>query len=275
MYSKETLIQPKSSNLALDLKEIWQYRELLETFFWREVRVKYKQTVLGILWVVLQPILTMIIFTILFGRIARIPSGGLPYSLFALIGLTFWNFFSGSLTSASNSLINQAGILKKAYFPRFILPISSVLSNFVDFLINLAFLLVFSLILGHPPSVWFFVILPAALLITMTTAVGIGSFLASINVKFRDVRYALPFFIRILLYLSPVIYSLNIVGPRTKLIMALNPMASVIESVRWTFAGGDFVGPVILAISLTTTILSIIVGVWYFNKTESYFADIV
>lgn len=275
MKLNKTIIEPGNSGIIKSLKELWLYRGLLETFFLREVKVRYRQTLLGVVWIILQPLLTMVIFTFFFGRLAKIPSGNLPYPLFSLVGLTFWRLFSTSISRASNSMISHGGILKKAYFPKLVLPFSTVFTVLVDFLINFPFLIIFSYIVGHPPSVWIFLILPISLVITITVSLGVGSFLSSVNVKYRDVRHALPFFIQTLMYLTPVIYSLDIVSPRNRIIMALNPMTSVIEMIRWTFSGGQFIDLKLVFVSLASAFLSLLIGLSYFNKTERSIADIV
>ncbi|MCL4367005.1 ABC transporter permease [Patescibacteria group bacterium] len=268
-------IKPKKVSVLLDLAEIWRYRDLLYIFVWRDIKVRYKQTLLGISWAVLQPIASMIIFTVFFGNLAKIPSGKLPYSLFVLCGLVFWIFFSSALTHAADSMVVNEGIIKKVYFPKIILPLSSVATSFVDFVINFIILLVFALVLGFIPSIQLLYILPAAILVTMLTAFGVGSFLAALNVKYRDVRYILPFFVQLLMFLTPVIYSLTIVAPNNRLLMALNPMTVVVESIRSTFAQGNLLPLNIVIISLLSCLGTIVVGLWYFRKTERFFADIV
>ena len=272
---KEIIIRPKPKWQLVDLEEIWRYRELLYIFTWRDIKVRYKQTILGVLWVIFQPIVSMIIFTIFFGKLAKIPSYDMPYSLFVLIGLIFWNFFSNTLSHSSASMVANEGIIKKVYFPKIILPLSSIITGFVDFSINLFILLTFSLILGYIPSLWALVVFPSAVFITAITSAGSGFFLSSINVKYRDVNYILPFFIQILLFLCPVIYPLAIVGETNKAIMAINPLTTVVESVRMVFLGRGFINGNLILISVFSSVLIFIFGLWYFRKTEQFFADIV
>ena len=274
MALPEIVIQPRRSLFSLNLQEIWQYRELFLTLAWRDIKVRYKQTVLGVIWAVVQPVLSTVIFTVFFGRLAGIPSGQLPYSLFVLIGLVFWNFFSGSLISISNSLVENEHIIKKVYFPRIVLPLSAVVTSCVDFFINLLILFAYAFYLGYPPHNSLIIILPLAFFTTILAAAGSGLFFSALNVKYRDVRYALPYFFQLLMFLTPVIYSLNIISGRNSLIMAVNPMTSVIESVRMSFSSDGSLNPGLLIISALSVLGTLLVGLWYFNRTESQFADI-
>lgn len=271
----DIIIRPKKIWSLTDIKEVWQYRDLFYIFAWRDIKVRYKQTTLGVLWVIFQPLITMLIFTVFFGNLAKIPSGKLPYPLFVLIGLIFWNYFSAVLTHASSSMIENENIIKKVYFPKIILPLSSLVTSLVDLGINLVMLSVFGLILGFIPSVLILIAIPFGIVITAMTAGGLGLFLASVNVKYRDVRYILPFFIQILLFLTPVIYSVDNLSVRNKYIMAANPISSVIESIRRIYAGGELIHPSILFISFISAAVILIGGWWYFRKTEQFFADIV
>ena len=270
---KSIVIRPNRS-LSLDLSEIWNYRELFYIFAWRDIKVRYKQTLLGILWVIFQPITSTFIFTIFFGNLAKIPSGKLPYSLFVLSGLVFWNFFSTSLSHASDSMVANENIIKKVYFPKIILPLSSVVVSFVDFIINMIILIIYATILGYMPNIWSLVVFPIAILVSAVTASGLGLFLASFNVKYRDVRHILPFFIQILLFLTPVIYPASIAG-KYSWILAINPMTGVIKAARSALLGGAPINWELLALSGITCFILLIFGVIYFKKTERYFADVV
>jgi lipopolysaccharide transport system permease protein len=199
----------------------------------------------------------------------------MPYSLFILCGMVFWTFFSNSLALASDSMVSNEGIIKKVYFPKIILPFSSIFIGGIDFSINFIILLVFALFLGFVPSIWIFVVVPLAILATSITVIGAGLLFASINVKYRDVRYVLPFFIQTLMFITPVIYPLDIVAPQKRYLMAINPMTSVIESVRLVFSGGGFLDPWLILISVLSMFTILIIGIWYFRKTERFFADIV
>ena len=272
---KEIIIKPKTRWQLIDIEEIWRYRELFYIFAWRDIKVRYKQTALGILWVIFQPIISMVIFTIFFGNLAKIPSGKLPYSLFVLIGLVFWNYFSATVSHASDSMVANESIIKKVYFPKIILPLSSIVTSFIDFSISMFVLLIVAVFLGFIPNGWFLIVFPLAVFITAITSAGMSLFLSSINVKYRDVRYILPFFIQILLFLTPVIYPLTIISGRNRLIMAINPMTSVIESVRSVFSAQTLINPVLIIISVVSSLFIFVAGLWYFHKTEQFFADIV
>lgn len=259
----------------IDLKELWEYRELFYIFTWRDIKVRYKQTLLGIGWAVFQPLVTMIIFTFFFGNLAKIPSGNMPYFLFVLCGLVFWGFFSGAITHSSNSLIENENIIKKVYFPKIILPLSSVVTSFVDFVITLILLLVFVFSAKSIPHPLFLVVVPYGILVTIVASSGVGLFLGSLNVKYRDVRYILPFFIQILMFTAPVIYPTTIVTSTNKLFMALNPMTGVIESVRTTISGSGSIDFPLLGISSVSAIVLFLIGLRNFRFTEKFIADIV
>lgn len=274
---KETtiVIRPKKNIFSIDFKEIWNYRELFYIFAWRNIKVRYKQTFLGVAWAVLQPVVSMIIFTIFFGNLAKIPSGTLPYPVFVLCGLVFWNFFSNALSQASNSLIDNQHIIQKVYLPKIILPISAVITSTIDFLINLVLLAIVLIIFKQSPSWNLLLVVPLAWFVSVIGATGIGLFFSALNVKYRDVRYALPFFIQSLIFVSPVIYGTNIVRDSNKLIMALNPMTGVIEAVRVSVAGLNNFNWQLIIISIVSSLVIFLFGVFYFNKTESFFADII
>lgn len=271
----EIKIRPIRTNVFLNINELWRYRELFYIFAWRDIKVRYKQTILGIAWALLQPITSMFIFTVFFGKLAKIPSDGLPYSLFVLVGLVFWGFFSGTLTHASNSLVENEGIIKKTYFPRLILPLSAIATGLVDFGISFILLLLVAFYFGHVPSLLSLVIIPLGLAIASLGAAGLGLFLAAFNVKYRDVRYILPFFIQTLIFLTPVIYPLSIVGLSNRLVIAINPIAGVIESARQVIAGSTIIDYQVLVISAVSSILLFIIGLYYFRITERFFADII
>lgn len=273
--ANEIVIKPKSKWMFIDLFEIWRYRELFYIFAWRDIKVRYKQTYLGIAWALFQPLVSMVIFTVFFGRLAKIPSGDLPYSLFVLCGLVFWGFFSGALTHASNSLVDNENIIKKIYFPRMILPFSAIITSLIDFAVSLFVFLVFAAILGRLPNLMFIPVLFVGLLVASLGASGLGLFLSSFNVKYRDVRYILPFFVQIMLFLTPVIYPTTIVRESNKYIMALNPMTGVIEAVRSTFSVNMQTDWLLLGLSSLSAVIIFIIGLAYFRKTESFFADIV
>lgn len=267
-------IKPADNFLKLDINELIEYKDLFVAFAERDIKVRYKQTIFGIAWAVIQPLLSMIIFSIFFGNLAKIPSGVLPYPLFVLSGLVFWSFFTNSITHASDSMIANESIIKKVYFPKIILPISSIIVSSIDFSINLAILIIYALLNKFVPSTYSLLIFPLCFITTCITALGIGLFLSSFNVKYRDVRYILPFFIQILMFLTPVIYPLSIVAPNNRLIMALNPMTSVIELVRAVIAGGKTIEPSLIIVSFLSSVTCLLIGFWYFKRTEQFISDI-
>src|SRR3990167_11180725 len=230
--SYEIKIKPIKTNFYLNLKELWDYRELFYIFAWRDIKVRYKQTFLGVAWVVFQPLASMVVFTVFFGNFAKIPSGNLPYPLFVLCGLVFWTFFSNTLSSASSSLVSNENIIKKVYFPKVILPLSTIITGSVDLGINIILLFLVGLYFRFIPS---FLVLPIILvgyIISFLTASGLGLFFSALNVKYRDVRYIIPFFIQLLIFLTPVIYPISMIQSSGKFFFLLNPMAPVIESMR-------------------------------------------
>lgn len=273
--SQETIIRPYEKWRLLDIREIWHYRELFYIFAWRDIKIRYRQTLIGIIYVVLQPIASMLIFTVFFGNLAKIPSGSLPYSVFVLTGLVFWNFFSGALTRISNSMLDNVDIITKVYFPKIILPLAAIITFFIDFLINLVILLILAAFLGNIPNIRIVYILPLMVLLMSITVAGIGLLLASINVKYRDIKNILPFVIQIMLFLTPIIYPLTIMRGSNRLIMALNPMTTVVEVMRTSFTRDMNINPVIIFISIISAFSVLLIGLWYFRKTEKFFADIV
>ncbi len=270
-----TKITPKFSWTIQDLYDLWHYRELVYIFVWRDIKVRYKQTALGVLWVIFQPIISTIIFTIFFGKLTRISAVSLPYPLFVLSGLIFWTFFSTSLSQASESLIQNESIIRKVYFPKILLPISSVFASLIDVGINIFLLIIAAYIFGFLPSVWTIFLFPAAIILISLTSVGMGLFLSSINIRFRDVRYILPFFIQLTLFLTPVVYPLTIVSQRNKYIMAINPLTTAIELVRQSFSVSPQIDAGMIGISCISVLFFLLTGIWVFYRTERFFADIV
>ena len=269
----ELRIEPPKK-LSFGFKELWLYRELFYFFTWRDVKVRYKQTTLGILWVLIQPILTVTIFTVFFGRALKIPSGGIPYPVFVFSGLLFWNAFSASVVNAGTSMISNAPIIKKIYFPRLIIPLSNLLVALVDWLI--AFILFISITFVYSVDVnWLQAIFlwPLATFVMIVGTAGVSCWLAALNVKYRDFRYVIPFTLQVMLFLTPVIYPINILYyPELQYVLALNPMYAVIELFRFPMVQQvDFI---LLAISLCSSIVFLLVGVYYFKSTEHYFADL-
>jgi len=300
------VIEPPKAFQPLNLGELWQQRELLFLFTLRDVKIRYKQTVLGLLWAVIQPFVTMIVFSFVFGRIARMPSDGIPYPLFSYVGLLPWNFFSNGLNKASTVLVMNSQMIRKIYFPRLILPISAILSGMVDFLISFAMLGVLyvyyavntpnvtaglkAYALTNPAFVesafktatanyeitaniiW----LPVLLLLAFLSALAVSLWLSALNVAFRDVGYALNFFLRMLLYLTPVIYPVSALPEGLRLLSGLNPITGVVEGFRWAMLGVDTTPPgPLLLISTTATLVLLVSGAFYFRKAEATFADLV
>ncbi len=270
----EFRIKPQKNFSIDDIKEIWQHKELLYFFTWRELKVRYKQTAIGVMWVLFQPFVTMVVFSVVFGHFGKIPSGNVPYPIFVYVGLLIWQFFSSSLAGASNSLIGNAGIITKVYFPRLILPIVYSLVSLVDFAI--ASIILFGLMVYYHvlPHVFGLVILPLLLAISFLISVGGGMILAAINVKYRDVRYALPFFLQILLFVTPVIYPPDILN-KYSWVLVLNPMTGVLKAARATILGTAPVDWSLLIFSGIGGVILFVLGILYFNKTERFFADIV
>ncbi len=269
-----TIIKPKKTLSFTDFREFWQYRELLLFFAWRDLKVRYKQTAIGVSWALFQPFITMVVFSVFFGGLAKMPSDGIPYPIFVFVGLIMWQFFSTSLSDASNSLINNQQIITKVYFPRIILPASTILVKFVDFFIASIILIGLMIYYHYTPNLAGLLIIPLLLFISFLAALGGGLLLAAINVKYRDVRYALPFFIQILLFLTPVIYPPSIAG-KYSWILAINPMTGVIKAARSALLGGAPINWTLLGISSVACLLLLIIGFVYFKKTEKYFADII
>ncbi len=268
-------IKPPRTNFYLNLKELWHYRELFYIFAWRDIKVRYKQTFLGIAWVLFQPLVSMVVFTVFFGNFAKMPSGNLPYPLFVLCGLVFWTFFSNSLASASGSLISNENIIKKVYFPKVILPLSTVITGSLDLVISLILLLCVGLYFKFIPSVTILPVILSGYVISFLTASGLGLFFSALNVKYRDVRYIIPFFIQTLIFLTPVIYPTSIIKSSGRLLFSLNPLAAVIESMRGVISGSlsiEFLG---LGIATLISLVIFLIGLAFFNATEKFFADII
>ncbi len=252
-------------------KDLWRYRELFLFLAWRDILVRYKQTVFGVLWAVLRPVLTMVVFTVVFGKIAKMPSGGVPYPVLVFSALLPWQFFSNSFSEASNSMIGNAGLLSKIYFPRMIMPASSIIVAFVDFLVAFMVLIGLMFYYGYPPS-WTILTLPVFILLAFLTAMGAGLFISALNVKYRDFKHLVPFVVQFGLFISPVGFSSQLVPEKWRVLYALNPMVGVIDGFRWAILGQPFNGPALLFSVLISTGL-IILGFWYFRKMENTFVD--
>jgi len=256
-------------------KDLWRYRELLYFLAWRDILVRYKQTVIGIAWALIRPFLTMVVFSIVFGALAKLPSGGAPYPILVYSAMLPWQFFSNALSECSNSLIGNANLLSKVYFPRLIVPLSSVVVSFVDFLVAGMLLLGLMAWYNFVPS-WRILTLPFFIMIAFVASMGVGLWLASLNVKYRDFRYIVPFIVQFGTYISPVGFKSSIVPEKWRLLYSLNPMVGVIDGFRWAILGGNFdlYLPGFL-LSMVFVLLMFFSGIWYFRKVERTFADVI
>ena len=268
------VVRPSSGWIALNLAELWQYRELLYFMTWRDVKVRYKQTVLGAAWAILQPFFTMVVFSLFFGRLAGVPSDGLPYPVFAFAALVPWQLFANGLNQSSASMVTGANLIKKVYFPRLVLPISAVLSGGVDFL--LAFGVLFGMMawFGVVPTaaiVW----LPFLVLLALATALGAGLWLTAMNVQFRDVRHALPFLVNAWMFATPIAYPSSLLSEPWRSLYGLNPMAGVVEGFRWALLGTDTAPGAIVWVSALASAALLISGAFYFRRLERSFADVI
>lgn len=265
-------IEPPGRWLELRLKEVWDYRELLYFLVWRDVKIRYKQTAIGVLWVILQPLLTMLVFTLFFGRLAKLPSQGLPYPVFYFAAVVPWMYFSTALTSATNVVVEHQRIITKVYFPRLILPISAVLSGLVDFVIGFLVLVIFTLAYGLRPG-FAAAFLPFLLLLEVLTALGVGLWMSALNALYRDVRYVIPFVVQFWMLASPVAYPSSLVPERWRWLYGLNPLAGVIDGFRWALTGsGQPPGSAILA-SAATVMFVLLGGLLFFQRMEGVVAD--
>jgi lipopolysaccharide transport system permease protein len=274
----EVIIAPPTRFVSANWPELWRYRDLFLVFAWRDISVRYKQTFLGVLWAIIQPVTTMVIFTFIFNRTAKIQSGdGTPYPIFLYVGMLFWQYFSGTLTNTSNSMVSNAGIIQKVYFPRLIIPAASAVTGLVDLAIASVILIGMMFYYGYCPHPMGVLILPLLLVIAVLSSLGMGMFLASVNIKYRDVRYALPFVINIMMYVTPVIYPVKMLDNyhvAKTLMLWFNPICGVISNARAGILGNSPIEWPVLGISLGVSILYFFIGLYYFRSTERYFADI-
>ena len=268
------VIQPHRGLLDLDLKAIWEYRDLLYFLVWRDMKVRYKQTVIGVTWAVIQPLLTMIVFSMVFGRFAKIPSDGLPYPVFAYAALLPWNLFANSLARGGDSVVGSANLVSKIYFPRLILPMSSILSPLLDFAFAFVILIGMIVWFGITPG-WGLLAVPLFILLAVLTALAIGLCLAGLNVRYRDVGHAIPFLVQLWMFASPVAYPVSIIPEQWRFLYSLNPMAGVIEGFRWALLGTPRPDFSVIGISALMVVVLLPPAVAYFRHTERTFADIV
>jgi lipopolysaccharide transport system permease protein len=268
------LIEPPRRWEALDWREFWRYRELLYFLAWRDIKVRYKQTVIGATWAILQPFLTMVVFSIIFGGLLGVPSDGVPYPVFSYAALLPWNFFAGALTRSGNSLIADANLISKVYFPRLILPLSAVLSLMLDFAVAFVILLVLMLFYGIVPGIAA-VTLPLFLLLAFVTALACGLWLSAVNIKYRDVAYVIPFLTQFWLFVTPVAYPSSVIPERWHLLYGINPMVGVVEGFRWALLGQQNISWDFVLVSTIVALGLLISGIFYFRRMEHEFADVV
>jgi lipopolysaccharide transport system permease protein len=267
------VIEGRAGWLSLDLMDLWRYRELLYFLTWRDVKVRYKQTALGAAWAVLQPLLTMVVFSVIFGRFAGLPSDGVPYPILTFTGLLPWQLFAYALTSASNSLVDNKTLVTKIYFPRLAIPIASVMVGLVDFVISFGVFLVLMAIYGIPLTLRVLT-LPLFVLLAVLAALAVGLWLSALNVKYRDVRYTIPFLTQFWMYITPVAYSASLIPERWRILYGLNPMTGVVEGFRWALLGKSNGSPLIF-VSILIVLVLLVSGLIYFKRTEDSFADVL
>ncbi len=269
------IIQPVKGLVALNLRDLWVYRELVYFLTWRDLKVRYKQSVLGVLWAIIKPFLAMVVFTIFFGNLAKMPSDGLPYPVWSYTGLLPWEFFAAALSVSARSMLTSGSMVSKIYFPRIIVPLSSVFANLVDFLIAFVILIGMMFFYHITPTInmlW----LPAFLLLAVVTALGVGLWFSALLVMYRDVNYMLPFITQLWMFISPVVYASSIVPEKWRVLYSLNPMAGVVEGFRWALLGTQqSISPLMIAISSGIALTLFISGLFFFRRMERVFADMI
>ncbi len=268
-------IRPSETRIAIGFKDLWDYRELLYFLVWRDVKVLYKQTAIGAAWAVIQPLMTMVVFTLVFGTFAKIPSDGLPYPIFSFAALLPWTYFSKSLTQSVTSVVSNANLISKVYFPRLLLPISAVVEGLIDFAIAFVFLLGMFAWYRVVPSLWSVLLVPLFILLALLTALSVSLWLSVINVRYRDVGRAVPFLVQLWLFASPVAYPASMVPLKWRHLFGLNPMTGVIEGFRWALVGKERPDAALLLISVAVVIGLLFSGLVFFKRMESTFADVV
>jgi lipopolysaccharide transport system permease protein len=269
-----TRIQASRGWTSLRLKEVWEYRGLIGIFVWRDLKVRYRQTVIGALWAIIQPFLTMVVFSVFFGRLAGMPSDSIPYPIFSYAALVPWTFFANSINQASNSLVSHAEMIKKIYFPRLTMPIASLLGGLVDFVLAFIILLGMMLYYGFVPTInilWF----PFFMLLAMMTSLGVSLWLSAMNVQFRDVRYMIPFITQVWMFATPVAYPSSLLSEPWRTLYGLNPMVGVVEGFRWALLGTNTAPGPIVIVSFFVAFLILVSGVYYFRRMEKTFADVI
>jgi len=267
-------IEPSQGWVSLNLKDLWLYRELIYFLTWRDIKIRYKQTVLGVAWAVLQPLLTVLIFSFIFGKVANIGSDGMPYPVFSLAGVAPWTFFQAGLNFSANSLVASSNMIKKVYFPRLIIPMASILSGLVDLAVSMVLLgamMAWYRVPLTPKALW----LPLLLMLTLVTSLGAGLWLSALNVQYRDVRYVVPFLMQFWMYATPVVYPSSRLPEPWRTLMGLNPMAGVVEGFRWSLLGARTQPGPLIAVSALVAVAILVMGALYFRRMEKTFADVV
>lgn len=268
-----TRIRPSRGWVALKLGDVWAYRELLYFLVWRDVKVRYKQTALGATWAIIQPFMTMVVFSIFFGQLAGVPSDGIPYPIFSFTALVPWTFFANGLANASNSLVGSSNLLKKVYFPRLVIPIAAVLAGVVDFVLAFVVLIGMMFYYGIVPTanvIW----LPLFLALALGAALGVGLWLAALNVEYRDIRYVVPFLTQFWLFATPIAYPSSLLEEPWRTLYGLNPMVGVVEGFRWALLGTDTAPGLIVGVSSIAALVILVSGAFYFRRVEKSFADL-
>jgi len=273
--NKLIVIKPTKNLFQIDWEELWEARDLLYFLTWRDIKIRYKQTVLGVLWILIQPLISIVIFTIIFGNFAKIPSDNIPYPIFVFIGLLFWNFFSSTLSSASNSLISNENILKKIYFPRLLAPISSILAHLVDLIPTFIILIGMMIYYKVGVTLQMIILIPVLLLMILFCSMGAGLFLSPINAKFRDIRYILPFFIQLMMFATPVLYSTSMFGGTSKVVRMFNPVAEAIDVSRSGFFNTRPMDWPTFFFSIGLVVVIFLIGLIFFKSQEDSFVDIL
>ncbi|MEK6766261.1 MAG: ABC transporter permease [Planctomycetota bacterium] len=274
LHSSTTVIKASKGWVPIRLRDLWEYRELLYFLTWRDIKVRYKQTALGALWAIIQPFFTMVVFSLFFGRLAKVPSDGIPYPIFAFAALVPWTFFANGLSQSSNSLVGSTDLITKVYFPRLIIPVSSVLSGFIDFAIAFIVFMAMAFYYGIYPALSI-ILLPFLLLLGLITALGVGLWLSALNVKFRDVRYTIPFLTQFWLFATPIAYPSSLLSEPWRTIYGINPMVGVVEGFRWALLGVDTAPGAIIFVSALVSMGLLVSGAFYFKRMEKFFADII
>src|SRR5579883_1890874 len=272
--SEVLIIRPSRGWLRINFRELWQYRELLYFLVWRDIKVRYKQTALGAGWAIIQPLFTMLVFSLFFGRLAKVPSDGIPYPLFSYTALVPWTFFAQGLTQSSDSLVGSANLIKKIYFPRLAIPIGTVCAGMIDFALAFTVLLVLEFSYHiHPTAhiLW----LPLFVILALVTALGVGLWLSAFNVKYRDVKYVVPFFTQVWMFMTPIAYPSSLLSGKWRVIYGLNPMAGVVEAFRWALLGSKTAPSAMIGLSCAAAVTLLLGGAYYFRRMEKTFADVV